>query len=117
MLKIALAVALAAAAPSAVLAGGPATPAKAAPAAVEIQNFKFMPQTLTVAAGTTVTWTNEDSSPHTVTEKNRVFHSAALDTKDTFSYTFKTPGAFTYFCAIHPMMVGRIIVKPVGSSS
>ncbi|MGH7048869.1 MAG: cupredoxin domain-containing protein [Stellaceae bacterium] len=116
MLKIALAAIFFAAAPAAAFAGG-AVPAKAASAAVEIRNMQFMPQTLTVTAGTTVTWTNDDSSPHTVTEKGRVFHSAALDTKDIFSYTFKTPGEFTYFCTIHPMMVGRIIVKPAGSVS
>lgn len=116
MLKIALCAALVAAAPAAAFAGG-AMPAKAIPAAVEIRNMQFMPQTLTVTAGTTVTWTNDDSSPHTVTEKGRVFRSAALDVKDTFSYTFKTPGDFTYFCTIHPMMVGRIIVKPAGSAS
>ena len=117
MMKIVLAAALVAAAPSAVFAGGPATPVMAAPTTVEIQNMKFMPQALTVVAGTTVTWRNDDENPHTVTEQGRLFHSAALDTQDTFSYTFKTPGEFTYFCTIHPVMVGRIIVKPAGSSS
>lgn len=116
MLKFALFAALVAAAPAVAFAGD-ATPAKATPGAVEIRNMQFMPQTLTVTAGTTVTWTNDDNSPHTVTEKGRVFHSAALDTKDTFSYTFGTPGEFTYFCTIHPMMVGRIIVRPAGSAS
>ncbi|MGH7052480.1 MAG: cupredoxin domain-containing protein, partial [Stellaceae bacterium] len=70
MLKIALAAIFFAAAPAAAFAGG-AVPAKAASAAVEIRNMQFMPQTLTVTAGTTVTWTNDDSSPHTVTEKGR----------------------------------------------
>jgi plastocyanin len=116
MLQIVLA-ALVAAAPSAVFAGGPATPANTAPAAVAIHNFHFMPQTLTVVAGTTVTWTNTDPDIHTVTDRGDAFHSAALDTRDTFSYTFKTPGAFAYFCTFHPMMVGRIIVKPAGSPS
>ena len=117
MLKIVLAAAVVAAAPSMAFAGGTATPAKAAPAAVVIHNFHFMPQTLTVVAGTTVTWTNTDPDIHTVTDRGHAFHSAALDTRDTFSYTFKTLGAFTYFCTFHPMMVGRIIVKPAGSSS
>ncbi len=88
-----------------------------APAIVEIHNMKFNPATLTVAAGTKVTWVNEDNSPHTVTDKGKVFRSAGLDTKDSFSYTFASPGEFTYFCTIHPMMVGKIFVKPAGSSS
>ena len=87
------------------------------PAVVEIHNFHFLPDTLTVAAGTTVIWANEDSSPHTVTDRGNVFRSAALDTKESFSYTFTSPGEFTYFCKFHPMMVGTIIVKPAGSSS
>jgi plastocyanin len=87
-----------------------------APAAVVIHNFHFMPEALTVTAGTTVTWTNADSDVHTVTDKGRAFHSGALDSKDTFSYTFTKPGAFTYSCTFHPMMVGKIVVKPAGSS-
>ncbi len=105
-----------AAAPAAAFAGE-ATPVAAEPATVEIHNMKFNPVTLTIAAGTKVTWVNEDSSPHPVMDKGKVFHSAALDTKDSFSYTFATPGEFTYFCTIHPMMVGKIVVMPAGSSS
>jgi plastocyanin len=108
---------LAAASPGAGAAGQATVTTAASPAAVEINNFKFMPATLTVVAGTTVTWTNDDTSPHTVTEQNKVFHSAALDTKDTFSYQFAAPGEYVYHCSIHPMMVGRIIVKPAGKSS
>jgi plastocyanin len=88
-----------------------------APAVVEIHNMKFTPATLTVSAGTKVTWVNEDNSPHTVTDRGKVFRSGGLDTKDSFSYTFASPGEFTYFCTIHPMMVGKIVVKPAGSSS
>src|ERR1044071_9876011 len=87
----------------------------AAPTAVEIHDMRFEPAVLTIAAGTTVTWLNEDGSPHTVTDQGRVFRSAALDTKDRFSYTFATPGEFTYYCTLHPMMVGKIVVKPAGS--
>jgi len=94
-----------------------AVKAAAGPVAVEIRNFHFMPATLTVTAGTTVTWTNDDSSPHTVTDKSRVLHSAALDTKDTYSFTFTAPGEYTYGCTFHPMMTGKIVVKPAGSSS
>ena len=89
----------------------------AAPTVIEIHNMKFTPATLTVPAGTKVTWVNEDNSPHTVTDKGKVFRSAGLDTKDSFSYTFESPGEFTYICTIHPMMVGKIVVKPAGSSS
>lgn len=117
MLKIVLAAVLAAVAPAAAFAGAAATAAKAAPAAVAIKNFHFLPQTLTVIAGTTVIWTNDDPDIHTVTDRGHAFRSAALDTRDTFSYTFTTPGAFTYFCTFHPMMVGRIIVKPAGAAS
>lgn len=85
-----------------------------APTVVEIHNMKFTPATLTVAAGTKVTWVNEDNSPHTVTDKGKVFRSAGLDTKDSFSYTFTSAGEFTYFCTIHPMMLGKIVVKPAG---
>jgi plastocyanin len=107
-----LAVALAAA-PSVAVAND--TAIAAAPAAVEIRDMQFEPEVLTIAAGTTVTWLNDDESPHTVTDKDRVFRSAALDTNDRFSYTFATPGEFTYFCTLHPMMVGKIVLKPPGS--
>lgn len=105
------------AAPSFAFAGGAVQQTAASPAAVEIKNMHFTPDTLTIVAGTTVTWKNDDSSPHTVTDKGRVFRSAGLDTGDTFSYTFASPGEFTYFCTIHPMMVGKIVVKPAGKSS
>ena len=115
-----LVAALAATLPSLALAQDAAAPtstAAATPATVEIDKMRFEPATLTIAAGTTVTWVNDDKSPHTVTDKGRVFRSAALDTKDSFTYTFAAPGEFTYFCTLHPMMVGKIVVKPAGSSS
>jgi plastocyanin len=111
-----LSILLATASPFA-FAGAAVQQTAASPAAVEIKNLHFVPDTLTVAAGTTVTWKNGDSNPHTVTDKGRVFRSAGLDTGDSFSYTFTSPGEFTYFCTIHPMMIGRIIVKPAGKSS
>ncbi len=110
-MKNLLLAALFAATPSLALA---AEAAPAAPTVVEIRNMKFEPATLTVTAGTRVTWVNDDTSPHTVTDKGKAFRSAALDSKDSFSYTFRTPGEFIYFCTIHPMMVGRIVVKPAG---
>ncbi len=91
-----------------------ATPAKAQPAkaqSVKIENFAFVPQVVTVSPGTTVTWTNVDEDPHTVTANDKGFHSAAMDGGDTFSFTFTRPGDFAYFCTLHPHMTGKVIVK------
>jgi plastocyanin len=95
-------------------AGEAAVQAAASPAAVTIDNFNFTPPTLVVTPGTTVTWKNDDDSPHTVREKDGKFKSAALDTDDTFSQTFAAPGEYEYFCSIHPRMVGKIVVKTGG---
>lgn len=82
------------------------------PNAVTIDNFTFGPKELTVPVGTTVKWTNRDDIPHTVVENgSRLFRSKALDTDDTFSFTFANAGTFTYFCSLHPQMTGKIIVK------
>jgi plastocyanin len=78
---------------------------------VTIDNFTFGPKELTVAVGTTVKWVNHDDIPHTVVEKNTTFRSKALDTDDTYSFTFASAGSFDYFCGLHPHMVGKIIVK------
>jgi amicyanin len=79
--------------------------------AVTIDNFTFTPPELTIAAGTTVKWVNHDDIPHTVVDKGRSFRSKALDTNDSYSFTFTTAGTFDYFCSLHPHMVGKIIVK------
>jgi plastocyanin len=105
---------LAAGLPRLSAAGEAVVQAAASPATVQIDNFAFAPATLTVTAGTTVTWKNEDDSPHRIGDKNGTFKSAALDTDDTFSHTFATPGEYPYICTIHPYMVGKIIVKPAG---
>ena len=86
-----------------------AVPAKTQ--AVSIKMFAFTPQVLTVTPGTTVTWTNADEDPHTVTANDKSFHSAALDTDDKYSYTFTKSGEFAYFCSLHPHMTGKVIVK------
>ncbi len=78
---------------------------------VTIDNFSFTPKELTVAVGTTVKFVNHDDIPHTVVETNKIFRSKALDTDDSYSYTFATAGSFDYFCSLHPHMVGKIIVK------
>ena len=100
-----------------VLAADTAVKTAASPATIDIDNFAFTPATLTVTAGTTVTWKNEDDSPHRMADKDGTFKSAALDTDDTFSHTFAAPGEYPYICTIHPYMVGKIIVKPAGKSS
>ncbi|HET8628078.1 MAG TPA: cupredoxin family copper-binding protein, partial [Thermomicrobiales bacterium] len=78
---------------------------------VTIDNFNFVPNTLTVPVGTTVTWTNHDDIVHTVTSKDQVFNSGALDTNDSFTYTFTKPGTYPYFCAIHPIMTAQVVVQ------
>jgi plastocyanin len=99
-------------------AGGEAVVAAAAsPATVKIDNFTFAPATLNITAGTTVTWKNEDDSPHRIGDKDGTFKSGALDTDDTFSHTFAKPGEYPYICTIHPYMVGKIIVQPAGPAS
>jgi plastocyanin len=79
--------------------------------AVTIDNFTFTPKDLTVAVGTTVKWVNHDDIPHTVVEKNTTFRSKALDTDDSYSFTFTSAGSFDYFCGLHPHMVGKVIVQ------
>jgi plastocyanin len=107
----------AAALPELTAAGEAVVAAAASPATVTIDNFAFAPATLTVTAGTTVTWKNDDDSPHRIGDKNGTFKSAALDTDDTFSHTFAAAGEYPYICTIHPYMVGKIVVKPAGKAS
>lgn len=83
----------------------------AAESAVKIDNFVFSPDTLTIAAGSTVRWTNHDDIPHTVVSDDKSFKSKALDTDDNFSFTFSKPGTYAYFCSIHPKMTGKIVVQ------
>ena len=78
---------------------------------VIIENFSFAPATLTVKTGSKITWINRDDVPHTVNENDKLFKSSTMDTDDQFSYTFNSPGTFSYFCALHPKMTGQIIVK------
>ena len=93
----------------------PATFAANAPPksyAVDIRNFAFAPRTLTVPAGARVVWTNRDDEPHVVTSAGGQFAtSKALDTSDSYAVTFAHAGTYAYFCSIHPMMVGTIIVQ------
>src|ERR1700690_2541178 len=85
----------------------------AEPNTVTISNFAFSPAILSVTPGAKVTWSNSDEEPHTVTSADGglMFKSAALDTKDQFSFTFDKPGTYKYFCSIPPHTVGTIVVK------
>ncbi len=78
---------------------------------VKIDNFSFGPATLTVAVGTSVTWTNRDDIPHTVVSTDGAFKSKVLDTDEKFSFTFSKAGTYPYFCSIHPKMTGKVIVQ------
>jgi plastocyanin len=89
--------------------GSDATPAAdAAATSVTIADFTFAPQTLTVPSGTTVTWTNADGVGHSILGDS--FSSETFDGGATFSYTFDTPGEYTYACGLHPAMTGTIVV-------
>ena len=101
-------------------AASPAAPSEAAPSdapaagggdAVTIANFAFGPASLSVAAGTTVTWTNNDSAPHTATADDGSFDSSSIAPGATFSQAFDTAGTFAYHCSIHPNMTATIEVK------
>jgi plastocyanin len=89
------------------------TPGSAPPMAansVSVNNFAFVPATLTVAAGSTVTWTNLDEEPHTVVANDGSFHSPGMGSQGTYSHTFPAPGRFDYVCSIHPSMHATVVV-------
>jgi manganese oxidase len=93
------------------------TPASSgAEAQIAMKGFKFVPAELTVKAGTTVTWTNQDGAGHTITSGTRGSPTALFDSGNvaggkTFSFTFKDPGVYPYFCALHQGMDGQITVQ------
>src|SRR5271166_2002174 len=78
-----------------------------------IDNFTFSPDELHVPAGTTVTWTNRDDIPHTVTDADnpRTIKSGPLDTGESYRRTFSLPGKYSYFCSLHPHMQGKVVVE------
>jgi len=86
------------------------TPAPS-PMEVKIDNFSFGPQSITVPAGTKVTWKNRDDIPHTVVSTDGAFKSRVLDTDESFSFTFDKPGTYPYFCSVHPKMTGTVVVQ------
>jgi plastocyanin len=79
---------------------------------IEIKDFSFNPQTITVKSGERITWVNKDEEPHTVVSVQKQFKkSSALDTDQEFTVTAGAPGTYTYFCSVHPKMTGTIIVQ------
>ena len=90
--------------------------ARGATHAVAIADFAFSPATLTITAGDTVTWTNEDQVAHTATSTTGAFDSGSLDQGASFSQTFTTPGTYDYLCTPHPSMTGQIVVQAAPSA-
>ena len=79
---------------------------------IEIKDFAFNPQTITIKAGEKVTWINRDEEPHTIVSVEKQFKkSSALDTDQEFTITAGAPGTYTYFCSVHPKMTGTIVVE------
>ena len=78
---------------------------------IDISKFAFEPMEVTVVPGTKIIWTNKDETPHTVTDEDRMFTSKAMDTDDTYEYTFNRAGDFTYYCTVHPFMSGIVHVR------
>jgi len=87
------------------------SPVLARAATVEITKFAFEPKEITVAPGTSITWSNNDEIPHTVNATDKGFHSPAMDTGDRYEHTFTQPGDYAYFCAVHPFMTGIVHVR------
>jgi plastocyanin len=88
-----------------------AAEAKPSATAITIDNFSYAPMQLEIAPGTQVTWINKDDVPHTVVSLDHKFKSRALDTDESFSFTFQDLGTYEYFCSVHPKMTGKIVVK------
>ena len=91
--------------------GSPAHAGPADTAQIVIKDFMFMPMSLTVKAGSSVTWANKDDEPHTVVSDTSLFRSGAVDTDETFTFKFDKPGMYHFTCSIHPQMVGTIVVE------
>jgi plastocyanin len=79
---------------------------------VEIKGFAYIPATIEIPAGDSVTWTNDDNAPHTVTGVDgAVPVSKGLGFGQTFTQEFDTPGTYPYYCAYHPGMKGTVVVR------
>ena len=77
---------------------------------ISVDNFSFTPAAITVPAGSTITWTNRDDVPHNIVSTERKFKSPVLDTEERFSHRFDAPGTYSYFCSLHPKMIGTVAV-------
>jgi plastocyanin len=95
----------------AVAPGAASAAASAGRTEVKIDNFSFSPETLTVKAGTQITWTNGDDIPHTVVSEGQAFKSKVLGTGEKFTFTVSKPGTYSYSCSIHPNMTGKVVVE------
>ena len=84
---------------------------------VSIKNFAFNPPNTTVTPGTTVTWVNNDQTPHTATANNGAFDSGTLQPGQSYSFTFNKPGTYAYHCNIHPDMTATVTVSSASGSA
>jgi plastocyanin len=100
-----------AAATAALTTGIAASSVLAADSAVTIAGFAFAPATVTIQVGDSVTWTNQDSAPHTATAGDGSFDTGQLGNGDSDTVTFDTAGTFAYICSIHPQMTGSVVVE------
>ena len=92
-------------------ASAPPVPAAKPAAVVHLKDFKYAPATVKIKAGESVEWINDDGDAHTVDSVTKAFDSGGLDTHDTWTHVFNTPGTFAYFCDLHPYMKGVVIVE------
>ncbi|MBV8783791.1 MAG: cupredoxin family copper-binding protein [Gammaproteobacteria bacterium] len=90
--------------------GSPALPG-AEGAQVHISHFMFTPPSVTLRAGSTLRWINDDEEPHTVVSVDGLFRSAAVDGGESFEFRFEKPGTYRYICTVHPQMSGEVIVQ------
>lgn len=90
-----------------------AATAQAADALVTIDNFTFAPDRVTIEAGTRVVWLNRDDIPHTIVDAAdpKGARSPPLDTAESYTRVFPTPGTYRYFCSLHPHMQGTVVVR------
>ena len=93
---------------------GGSVPVAAASHSVQIAGFAFAPQAITVTAGDSITWTNQDEAPHTVTTSSgpQAISSPSLSKGQSFTFTFTVPGTYSYYCAVHPDMRAQVVVNP-----
>jgi len=92
-------------------AAAPHPPATAAAQVVTIGNFTFGPMVVHIPVGGSVTWINGDDVPHTVAAVDRSFRSRPIDTGERYAFTFTRPGVYSYFCSLHPRMIGKVVVR------